>query len=189
MAKVFPTIDDKLKHWLSQQHLFFVATAPLAGDGLVNCSPKGLDAFRVLDKRTVAYLDLTGSGVETISHVRENGRMVLMFCSFDKAPRIVRLHGQGRVAEVGAPEFEALLPHFKIMPGMRAIIVMDVQRIADSCGFGVPYYEFKGERTTLTDYWERKGDVGVCDYQRQNNVHSLDGLPGLPNTPQQATAQ
>jgi hypothetical protein len=183
MGKTFASIDDKLRAWLGKQHLFFVATAPLAGDGLVNCSPKGLDAFRVLDEHTVAYLDLTGSGVETIAHLRENGRMVLMFCSFDAAPRIVRLHGTGRATEAGTPEFEALLPHFTAMPGMRAIIVLHVQRIADSCGFGVPHYEFKGERTTLTDLWGQEGEAEVCDYQREKNAHSLDGLPGLKGVP------
>ncbi len=180
MSKVFSAIDDKLKDWLAQQHIFFVATAPLAADGLVNCSPKGLDCLRVLDEHTVAYLDLTGSGVETIAHLRENGRIVLMFCSFDKAPRILRIHGTGRVHLVGSPEFEALLPHFTPMPGMRSIIVVEVKRIADSCGFGVPRYKYEGPRTTLTDYWAKKGEAEVCAYQRKANQRSLDRLPGLP---------
>lgn len=179
MAKLFASIDDKLRAWLGQQHVFFVATAPLAGDGLVNCSPKGLDCLRILDEHTVAYLDLTGSGVETIAHLRENGRIVLMFCSFDTAPRIVRLHGVGRAHPVGSPEFEALLPHFTPLPGMRSIIVIEVKRIADSCGFGVPRYTFEGARTTLTDYWTKKGEAGAHAYQRETNLHSLDGLPGL----------
>ncbi len=179
MGKTFSSIDAKLKTWIGQQHLFFVATAPLANDGLVNCSPKGLDCLRVLDEHTVGYLELTGSGVETVAHLRENGRMVMMFCSFDTAPRIVRLHGMGRAHPVGTQEFDALLPNFKAMPGMRSIIVLDVKRIADSCGFGVPHYIFGSERTTLTDYWEKKGEAEACAYQSENNVKSLDGLPGL----------
>jgi hypothetical protein len=182
MGKTFTEIDAKLKKWIGQQHLFFVATAPLAGDGLVNCSPKGLDCLRVIDPHTVAYLELTGSGVETISHLRENGRMVMLFCSFDKAPRIVRLHGTGRAHLVGTPEFEALLPNFKAMPGMRSIIALDVKRISDSCGFGVPRYAFEGDRTTLTDYWEQKGEAETCAYQRKKNATSLNGLPGISQT-------
>lgn len=179
MAKTFPEIDPKLRAWIAQQHMFFVATAPLAADGMVNCSPKGLDVFRVLGPRRAAYLDLTGSGVETIAHLRENGRIVLMFCSFDAAPRIVRLHGTGRAHPVGTPEFQALLPHFEALPGARSIVEVDVARISDSCGFGVPRMVYEGERTTLTDYWEQKGGDGASTYQRENNARSLDGLPGL----------
>jgi len=183
MAKVFPAIDPALQAWIAKQHLFFVATAPLASDGLVNCSPKGLDCLRVLDAHTVAYLDLTGSGIETIAHLRENGRIVLMFCSFEKAPRIVRFHGVGRVHLTGTPEFDALLGHFIALAGMRSIIVVDVKRIADSCGFGVPRYAFEGERTTLTDLWTQRGETETCEYQRDQNALSLDGLPGLSPSP------
>lgn len=133
----------------------------------------------MLDEHTVAYLDLIGSGVETIAHLRENGRIVMMFCSFDKAPRIVRLHGVGRAHPVGSSEFEALLPHFNPLPGMRSIIVVNVKRIADSCGFGVPRYTFEGARTTLTDFWSEKGEADACAYQLERNAQSLDGLPGL----------
>ena len=180
MAKTFSEIDPKLQAWLTRQHLFFVASAPLAADGLVNCSPKGLDALRVLGPRRVAYLDLTGSGVETIAHLSENGRVVLMFCSFDAAPRIVRLHGTGRAHPAGSPEFTALLPHFSVLPGMRSIIEVDVTRVSDSCGFGVPRMTFDGERTTLTDHWQQKGDEAAAAYRVENNARSLDGLPGLP---------
>jgi hypothetical protein len=179
MAKVFTSIDNKMRKWLAKQHMFFVATAPLAGDGLVNCSPKGLDAFRVVDDHTVAYLDLTGSGVETIAHLKENGRIVLMFCSFDKAPRIVRFHGRGRALEAGSDDYNALATSFPALPGTRSIIVVDVQRISDSCGFGVPLMEFKAERTTLTDYWDKAGEMKAVAYQRKENAQSLDGLPGV----------
>jgi len=182
MAKVFPKIDDKLRAWVNKQHMFFVATAPLAGDGFVNCSPKGLDVFRVLDDHTVAYLDLTGSGVETIAHLKENGRIVLMFCSYDAAPRIVRLHGKGRLHEAGSDDYNALAPNFPALAGARSIIVIDVQRISDSCGFGVPLMEFKAERATLTDYWDQNGEQKVDDYQRKENAKSLDGLPGVSKT-------
>lgn len=179
MGKVFPTIDDKMRQWVNKQHMFFVATAPLAGDGFVNCSPKGLDVFRVLDDHTVAYLDLTGSGVETIAHLKENGRIVLMFCSFDAAPRIVRFHGKGRALEAGSGEFTALAPQFPVIAGARSIIVVDVQRVSDSCGFGVPLMDYKAERTTLTDYWEQNGTEKLETYQRDNNAKSLNGLPGM----------
>ncbi len=179
MAKVFEKIDKKMRAWVSRQHMFFVATAPLAGDGLVNCSPKGLDVFRILGDHTVAYLDLTGSGVETIAHLKENGRIVLMFCSFDTAPRIVRFHGLGRVHEAGSTEYNTLAPHFPQLAGARSIIVVDVQRISDSCGFGVPLMDFKSERQTLTDYWSQNGEAFTADYQRQTNAQSVDGLPGF----------
>jgi hypothetical protein len=179
MAQVFPNIDSKMRKWLAKQHMFFVATAPLAGDGLVNCSPKGLDAFRVLDDHTVAYLDLTGSGVETIAHLKENGRIVLMFCSYDKTPRIVRFHGKGRVLEAGGDEFKAMAQHFPALPAARSVIVIDVQRISDACGFGVPLMDYKAERTTLTDYWGQAGEAKANDYQRKENAKSLDGLPGV----------
>lgn len=182
MAKVFPEIDTKLRAWVSKQHMFFVATAPLAGDGFINCSPKGLDAFRILDDHTVAYLDLTGSGVETIAHLKENGRIVLMFCAFDAAPRIVRFHGKGRAHEAGSDGFNALAPNFPVLAGARSIIVVDVQRISDSCGFGVPLMDFKAERTTLTDHWEKQGQEKAEAYQQKENAKSLDGLPGVLKT-------
>src|SRR5690348_15534336 len=122
MGRVYPVIDDKLAAWIQQQQMFFVATAPLAGDGLVNLSPKGLDSFRILDEGTVAYLDLTGSGIETVAHLRENGRIVIMFCEFAGSPRIVRLHGRGGVLGAGTREFEDLRAQFPDLLGGRAII-------------------------------------------------------------------
>ena len=179
MADVFETIDEALRVWLDKQHMFFVATAPLDADGLVNCSPKGYDCFRVLNEREVAYLDLTGSGIETVAHLRENGRIVFMFCSFDATPRIVRFHGKGFVHENGTPEFEKLLPLFGARPGMRSIVRAELTRISDSCGYGVPRYDFRGDRNTLVNYWDNKGEAGTAEYRRENNAASLDGLPGF----------
>lgn len=185
MAKVFEKIDEKMRAWVGKQHMFFVATAPLAGDGFVNCSPKGLDALRILDDHTVAYLDLTGSGVETIAHLKENGRIVLMFCSFDTAPRIVRFHGSGQAHEAGSAGFHQLAPQFPGLAGARSIIFVDVQRVSDSCGFGVPLMDFKAARTTLTDHWSQSGDEKAADYRRKENAQSLDGLPGVAKTLQE----
>jgi len=179
MAKVFDEIDDKLAAFLGAQKLFFVATAPLAGDGLINLSPKGFDCFRVLGPRSVAYLDLVGSGVETVAHVKENGRLVILFCAFEGAPRIVRLHGHGTAIEPGDVRFSELAPRFPELPGTRSIIHLDVQRIADSCGYGVPRYRYESERTTLFEWVEKKGPEGVAEYLSTHNTQSLDGLPGL----------
>lgn len=182
MAKVIERIDDSLGEWIKRQRIFFVGTAPLSADGLVNCSPKGYDCFRILDDRAVAYLDLTGSGIETVAHVRENGRIVFMFCSFEAMPRIVRLHGRGTVHQVGSAEFDSLLQYFEPRPGLRSIIRAEVTRISDSCGYGVPRYEYLGDRQTLVNFWDNKGAAGTAEYQRDTNTVSLDGLPGLTTT-------
>lgn len=179
MAKELPEIDDALLAWMRQQHLFFVATAPLASEGMVNCSPKGLDTFTVIDPLTVAYLDLTGSGVETIAHVRENGRIVLMFCAFDGAPRIVRLHGNGVVYEPGDTGYADLAARFPTLPGVRTVIKIEVSRVSSSCGFGVPLYDFVGDRRAMLDFAEKKGVDGMATYQAKHNRRSLDGLPGV----------
>ncbi len=182
MGKVYPEITDSIQAWVKQQSMFFVSTAPLAGDGLINCSPKGLDSFRILGPNQVAYLDLTGSGVETIAHVRENGRIIIMFCAFNGSPNIVRFHGRGRAVLPEASEFSELVKHFLPVAGIRSIILVDVMRISDSCGYGVPKYEFLEHRDTLVRWAESKGQGGVQDYQTQNNLSSLDGLPGLSQT-------
>lgn len=181
MGKVFAEVDDDLRAFIARQHVFFVATAPLSPDGHVNLSPKGLDTFRVLGPTTVAYLDLTGSGVETVAHLRENGRLTLMFCAFDGRPRILRLSGRGRVVgptDAGWATASAGFPEF---PGVRSVVVLDVDRIADSCGYGVPRYEFAGDRPQLTEWAEAKGPDGIRRYQAQKNRTSIDGLPGLPS--------
>ncbi|MCC6409810.1 MAG: pyridoxamine 5'-phosphate oxidase family protein [Planctomycetes bacterium] len=179
MGKTYDQLDDKLAEFLLAQHVFFVATAPLAADGHVNLSPKGLDSFRVLGPREVAYLDLVGSGVETIAHARENGRITILFTAFEGPPRIVRLHGRATVVDASEPGFPELAARFPPIPGARAIVRVELQRIADSCGYGVPRFRFEGERTQLVDYAERKGPAGLVEYQKKHNLTSLDGLPGV----------
>lgn len=179
MAKTFATIDADLAEWIGKQKMFFVATAPLAADGHINLSPKGLDSFVVLDPTTVAYLDLTGSGVETVAHLRENGRIVFLFCAFEGPPKIVRLHGRGEAIEPGQPKFESLRQRFAELPGVRSIVRVQLDRISDSCGYGVPLYKFEGDRRQLLDWMERKGPDAIETYQRDRNRDSIDGLPGV----------
>jgi hypothetical protein len=179
MGKVHDGIDPDTAAWLEAQHVFFVATAPMGTAGHVNCSPKGGGALRVLDPRTVAYPDYTGSGAETIAHLRENGRIVLMFCAFEGPPRIVRLHGTGRVVPAGHPDFEQLAGLLPPHPGTRAVIKVYVQRVADSCGYGVPLYDYQGPRETLEQWSAHKGSEGLADYRRNKNATSIDGLPAL----------
>ena len=149
MGKTFEEIDDRLRAFIEAQHVFFVATAPLAASGHVNCSPKGLDSLRILGRTTIAYLDLVGSGIETVAHLRENGRVVLMFCAFDGPPNIIRVHGRGRVVAPKEPEFDALMSAFLPMAGVRSIVVIEAIRIGDSCGFGVPLLSYESDRAQL----------------------------------------
>jgi hypothetical protein len=181
MGKVFDGLDDDLRGFIARQHVFFVGTAPLAADGHVNVSPKGLDTFRVLGPATVAYLDLTGSGVETVAHLRENGRLTIMFCAFEGRPRILRLAGRGRVVEPTDPDWPSLAGHFPPLPGVRSVVVLDVDRVADSCGYGVPRYEFVGDRDQLAGWANKKGEDGLGAYRARKNRASIDGLPGLPS--------
>lgn len=181
MGTVFDGIDDKLADWLRARPVFFVATAPLAGDGLVNCSPKGLlGTFTVLDERRVAYLDLTGSGIETVAHLRENGRIVLMFCAFDGRPRIVRLHGRGEVVLPDDERFGDLHARFSEHPEARAVVLVEVTRVADSCGYAVPELGYVRDRDVLDLSAVKKGPARMAAYRRDKNTASLDGLPGLP---------
>jgi hypothetical protein len=181
MGKLHETIGDDLRRFIAAQHVFFVATAPSGSEGHVNCSPKGLDTFRVLDPQTVAYVDFVGSGVETISHLRQNGRIVFLFCAFDGPPKILRLYGQGDAIELGHPEFAALFATFgrESTLGVRSIVRVKVTRVADSCGYAVPLYRFEGERDQLGAWAERKGADGVEAYKQENNAVSIDGLAGL----------
>jgi hypothetical protein len=179
MGKLYTELDERLRGFIKAQRLFFVATAPSGPDGHVNCSPKGLDTLLVLGATTVAYLDYVGSGVETIAHLRENGRIVIMFCAFEGPPRIVRLHGQGEVIEPSDEGFAALAAQFPDSTGARSIIRVHVNRISDSCGYGVPLYRYEGERSQLKAWAERKGPQGLLEYQRENNLESIDRLPGL----------
>lgn len=185
MAKILEAIDDRLATWLMEQPVFFVATAPLAQEQHVNCSPKGLTGtFAVLGPRQVAYLDLTGSGIETIAHLRENGRIVLMFCAFTGRPNIVRLHGAGRVVTRDDAEFASLVQRFPEHLGTRAIIVVDVERISDSCGWAVPSMSLEAEREILGLDHAKRGPEGLADYRNEHNARSIDGLPGLhPSSP------
>lgn len=179
MGKVLDAIDAKLTEWIGKQHMFFVATAPLSAEGLVNVSPKGYDSFRILGEHRVAYLDLTGSGVETIAHLKENGRITIMFCAFEGPPKILRLQGQGIAHELGSPGYEALIGNFEEISGARAIIEVKVTRIADSCGFAVPFMDYQSERDTLIKYADKEGPEGMVAYRQKKNAVSLDGLPGF----------
>jgi Pyridoxamine 5'-phosphate oxidase len=182
MGRVLESISDELAAFITAQPVFFVATAPSDG-GHVNVSPKGLDTFAVLDATTVAYLDLTGSGVETIAHLREDGRITIMFCAFGGKPNIVRLYGHGEVLPIGKPGADALLPCFGTYPGTRSVIRVRVDRVSTSCGYGVPRFTYEGERDQLTTWAERRGPDGLVEYRDEKNAASIDGLPGLPTHP------
>ncbi len=182
MGRTYDAIDDRLAGWLQQQPVFFVSTAPAGGGGHLNCSPKGnRQEFAVLDTRRVAFLDQTGSGVETIAHLRENGRIVIMFCAFDGPPRIVRLHGRGRAVLVADPGFPQLRERFAGGGGVgvRSVVEVAVERISDSCGYGVPLMTFQGHRPTMDQWAERKGPSGIAGYWEDKNSTSVDGLPGV----------
>jgi Pyridoxamine 5'-phosphate oxidase len=189
VAKVFDCIDDHLARWISAQRMFFVGSAPLAADGHVNLSPKGpIETLSVLDPLTVAYLDMIGSGAETIAHLRENGRIVVMFCAFEGPPRIVRLHGRGEVVPAGATGFDELLHRCgfaepDVPQARRGIVLVSVERVADSCGYGVPLMSYEGERPHSAAWAAKKLRVGgveaLLDYQREKNSASIDGLPAL----------
>ncbi len=177
MGRPLDSISAELQAFIEAQPVFFVATAPLDPAGHVNLSPKGLDSFRVLGPGRVAYLDLTGSGNETSAHLRENGRVTFMFCSFSGPPRILRIYGRGRTALPGSTEWSELAGRFEAIPGARQIIVADVERVSTSCGYGVPLMESVGERDTLQRWAaekEKKG--GLARYRRAENVRSIDGL-------------
>jgi pyridoxamine 5'-phosphate oxidase-like protein len=178
VGKLYDAIDGRLREFVLRQPVFFVATA--ATEGRVNVSPKGMKGtFAVLGPNRVAYLDYTGSGVETIAHLRENGRICLMFASFDRRPRIVRLHGHGTVALPGDPGFGEVTSLHPDHPSTRAVIIVDVTRVSDSCGYGVPMMDMVGERDLLRLWAEKKGPEGVVDYRVEKNSASIDGLPGL----------
>jgi hypothetical protein len=172
-------IDATLKKFIEAQPMFFVATAPLAAEGHLNLSPKGLDSFRILGPQQVAYLDVTGSGVETIAHLKENGRIIFMFCAFQGPPKIVRLHGHGRAIEPATPEFAAMAGHFPAYASARSIIVADITRVADSCGYGVPLMRYEGTRQQHFAWAEKKGSDGLKTYRKEKNSRSIDGLQGL----------
>ncbi|MGD9788718.1 MAG: pyridoxamine 5'-phosphate oxidase family protein [Sulfuricellaceae bacterium] len=175
MAKFYSELDDNLRSFIAAQKLFFVATAPDAGR--ISLSPKGLDSLRVLDNKRVAYLDLTGSGNETAAHLLQNGRMTLMFCAFAGEPLILRLYGRGRTVHQDEPEWDALLACFPPYPGIRQIMVLDIDSLQTSCGAGVPLFDYQGERDKLLRWAEKKGDDGIRAYWEEKNRTSIDGLP------------
>jgi hypothetical protein len=188
MGKTYDHISDNLAAFIRAQPLFFVATAPLAADGHVNLSPRGLDTFRVITPTQVAYLDLTGSGNETSAHLAENGRITIMFCAFSGPPQILRLYGQGRTVLPADPQWDAWAAHFPVYGGTRQIVVMDVTRVQTSCGFGVPLMEYVSPRDQLIRWAEQKGDDAIAAYQQQKNSYSIDGLRA-PLAEQRATIE
>jgi hypothetical protein len=179
MGKLSSSMDDSIREFIAAQPVFFVGSAPLAANGHINVSPKGLDTFRILTPTTVAYLDMTGSGIETIAHVKENRRIILMFCGFQGPPHIVRLHGMATVIEPHQQEFSELRSHFPDYEGARAIILVDLTRVSTSCGFGVPLLRYESGRDQLQKWTRAKGPEGIRMYRQQNNDRSIDDLPGL----------
>jgi predicted pyridoxine 5'-phosphate oxidase superfamily flavin-nucleotide-binding protein len=183
VGRTHDRIDRRLRDFIERQHVFFVATAPREG-GHVNVSPKGVGGtFTVVDERQVAYLDITASGVETIAHVRENGRITLMFCAFEGPPNVVRLHGRGRVVTIYDDEYADWVGRFTETRAARAVIIVDVERISDSCGYGVPLMSYARERDILPAHMDRKGAEGQATYRRTKNRSSIDGLPGFDYDP------
>jgi hypothetical protein len=178
MAKVLDELDEPLIEWIAAQHVFFVASAP-SQDGHVNVSPKGHDTLRVLDPVTVAYLDLTGSGAETIAHTRENGRLTIMLCAFDGPPRILRLFGKGSAHPECSARFLELEDRFPSLPGSRSIVVLDIERIQTSCGYSIPFMDYQAERPTLQQWAARKDAPEMAAYRATKNARSIDGLPAL----------
>lgn len=177
MGKFFDSIQPHHIEFIAQQRLFFVATAPLDASGHVNLSPKGHDSFRVLTPGRVAYLDTTGSGNETSAHIEENGRITFMFCAFEGPPNILRLYGKGYTILPGAEGWDELIALFPELPAIRQIIVADIHKVQTSCGFGVPLYEYVGERDHAAKWAERKGPEGLEAYRAEKNLQSIDGLP------------
>ena len=179
MGKLYEHITDRLETFIKKQHVFFVATAPLENTGHVNVSPKGQDTFAILDPHTVAYQDFSGSGAETIAHLKQNERITILFCAFEEPPFILRLYGQGEVLEPDNPNFDELNNRFALDLGVRSIIRVHLTRIQDSCGYGVPLYDFVKPRDTLLKWAQRKGEQEIDKFKREYNVQSIDGLPAL----------
>lgn len=179
MAKIYEQIPEKLKQFIEKQHIFFVATA--AEDGRVNLSPKGMDSLRVTGENEVVWLNLTGSGNETAAHLKKVNRMTIMFCSYEKNPMILRLYGTAETIHPGDARWEELSAHFFDSPGARQIFIMQVAAVQTSCGYAVPFYEYKGERDTLKVWSDKKGESGIRDYWQEKNRESIDGFEtGIP---------
>jgi hypothetical protein len=190
VGRVYDGIDERQRAWIAAQPLFFVGTAPLAGDGHVNVSPKGpIGTLRVIDEHTVAYLDGVGSGAETIAHLRENGRIVVMLCAFDGPPRILRLHGRGEILLPDDPRFDSLIAEhgfedLGLPESRRSIVVVHVDRISDSCGYGVPLMSYEGRREHYPKSAAKRlrtlGAEGMVEFGRERSAESIDGLPAVP---------
>jgi hypothetical protein len=179
MSKQHENIDSELAAWITQQRIFFVATAPISPNDHINTSPKGGEAFRILGPLEVAYQDYTGSGAETAAHLRENGRIVIMFCAFDGPPKIVRLHGHGTVITPSDERFAEFLSLFPANAGTRAFVHITVNRVSDSCGYSVPFFDFQGPRDTLDRWAANKGPEKLDAYRATTNQNSIDGLPAF----------
>jgi hypothetical protein len=173
MAQITPELSDALRRFIEAQHIFFVATA--ADEGRINLSPKGMDTFRCLDERRVAYLDLTGSGNETAAHLQENDRITIMLCSFTEKPLILRIYGRGEAIRTDDERWNDLAGNFELLPGTRQIIRIDIDFVQTSCGYAVPVYELKAERPRLLEWALEKGDEGLEQYRLEKNTTSLDG--------------
>jgi hypothetical protein len=177
LGQQFPALEPKHMAFINNQKLFFVGTAPLRADHHVNVTPKGYDVFRILSPNSVAYLDLTGSGNDTSANLMENGRITFMFCAFEGAPMVLRLFGHGRVICPGEAEWDDLAPNFTLLPGTRQIVVAEIELVQSSCGFGVPLLSYEGQRPTLLEWAETKGDDGLLAYRKLKNSQSINGLP------------
>lgn len=177
MGKFHECIQPAHQDFIRQQHIFFVSTAPLAAEGRINLSPKGLDCFHVFSPNRVGYMDLISSGNETSAHTLENGRITFMFCSFEGNPNILRLYGKGRTVLRNDPDWEEYASSFTIYPSTRQLIIAEIDLVQTSCGFGVPLYTFEGHRAIHFDWAEKKGEIGLQEYIQKNNLVSLDGLP------------
>jgi len=175
MASFHEELDEDLCEFIGSQHMFFVATAP--EEGRVSLSPKGMASLRVFNSREVGYLDVTGSGNETAAHVEQNGRLTMMFCSFERTPLILRLYGKGRILHPRDAEYAECMEAFDPIVGARQIILLSIESIQKSCGYGIPFYEYQGERDTLKKWAENKGQEGLARYWEEENVASIDGLP------------
>lgn len=179
MATFYDQLEDKHLDFIKEQKMFFVATAPEGADGHVNLSPKGYDAFKVIDRNTVAYLDLGGSGIETLAHVKENGRITFMFCAFGGKANIMRIYGRGEVVSFNEPGFEEKFALFEGFDRARSVFTVKVEKVQDSCGWGVPFYEFKGERDQLVRTNAHRSREEWETRRLETNQASIDGLPGL----------
>ena len=177
MGKFHNAIQSPHRAFIEKQKMFFVATAPLSEAGHINLSPKGLDSFRVLSENCVGYMDLIGSGNETAAQLLENGRITFMFCAFEGAPNILRLYGKGYSILRGSALWDEYAPYFSILPSTRQIIMADIDLVQTSCGYGIPFYDYVGERRTHFDWADKKGEDGLREYMLEKNVQSLDGLP------------